>query len=255
MSASVFDGLIVDVASPVHRLAPIVKVVATLTFLLAVVATPARQVWAFGAFVLLLAVGVALARLPARHVLARFAIETPFLLFAVLMPFLGTGDEVQVAGVSLSVPGLWGAWTLLAKGTLGVAASIVLVSTTPIPDLLDALHRLRVPRAFLLIAGLMVRYLDVVVGEVRRLQVARTSRGDDPRWLWQGRAVAATAGTLFVRSYERGERVHQAMLARGFDGTVPAPTDTIAPRWLPALLLPAAALGVMAGALASSAGT
>jgi cobalt/nickel transport system permease protein len=72
------------------------------------------------------------------------------------------------------------------------------------------------------IAGFMVRYLGIVAGEGRRMHVARQSRGYDPRWLWQARGIAASAGTLFVRSYERGERVYLAMLSRGYDGTMPA---------------------------------
>jgi cobalt/nickel transport system permease protein len=68
----------------------------------------------------------------------------------------------------------------------------------------------------------MVRYLGIVAGEGRRMHVARQSRGYDPRWLWQARGIAASAGTLFVRSYERGERVYLAMLSRGYDGTMPA---------------------------------
>ena len=53
--------------------------------------------------------------------------------------------------------------------------------------------------------------------------VARQSRGYDPRWLWQARAVASSAGTLFVRSFERGERVHLAMVSRGYAGAMPGP--------------------------------
>ena len=55
--------------------------------------------------------------------------------------------------------------------------------------------------------------------DLARMRVARLSRGDDPRWLWQIRGAAATAGTLFIRAYERGERVYAAMLARGYPGT------------------------------------
>ena len=67
----------------------------------------------------------------------------------------------------------------------------------------------------------MVRYSDVLLDELRRMRIARLSRGHDPRWLWQSRAIGATAGTLFVRSFERGERVHIAMLSRGYDGRMP----------------------------------
>ena len=72
------------------------------------------------------------------------------------------------------------------------------------------------------IASFMVRYGEVLAGDLRRMRIARLSRGDDPRWLWQVRGIARTAGALFVRSYERGERVYVAMLARGY-GFAPEP--------------------------------
>ena len=95
----------------------------------------------------------------------------------------------------------------LVKGTLGVAATTLLATTTSVPELLCGLDRLRVPRAFTAIAGFMVRYAEVITGEVRRMRIARLSRGYDARWVWQGRAVAASAGTLFIRAFERGERI------------------------------------------------
>jgi cobalt/nickel transport system permease protein len=67
----------------------------------------------------------------------------------------------------------------------------------------------------------MARYLDVIAAEAARMRVARLSRAHDPRWIWEARAVATSTGTLFVRSYERGERVHLAMLSRGYSGAMP----------------------------------
>jgi cobalt/nickel transport system permease protein len=60
-----------------------------------------------------------------------------------------------------------------------------------------------------------------VLGELRRMRLARVQRGDDARWLWQARGTGRTVGALVVRTFERGERVHVAMLARGYDGTMP----------------------------------
>jgi cobalt/nickel transport system permease protein len=97
----------------------------------------------------------------------------------------------------------------------------VLVATTRVPDLLGGLHRLRVPRLVVSIAGFTVRYAEVLGDDLRRRRIARLARGGDPRWLWQAGAVAAGAGTVFVRAFERGERVHLAMLARGHDPDVP----------------------------------
>ncbi|MGH9287726.1 MAG: cobalt ECF transporter T component CbiQ [Acidimicrobiales bacterium] len=232
------DSLYVAGESPVHRVAPEVKIAATVAYVFAVVATPREALWAFGADLVLLVGVVGLAGLPPALVARRLRIEIPFLLFAAFMPFTGAGPRVDILGVSLSEPGLWAAWNIVAKGTLGVAASIVLAATTPVADLLRGLDRLHVPRVITAIAGFMVRYLGIVAGEARRMHVARQSRGYDPRWLWQARGMAASAGTLFVRSYERGERVYVAMVARGYDGTMPALEGrrASASAWWPALL-------------------
>jgi cobalt/nickel transport system permease protein len=198
-----------------------VKVAATLAFVLAVVATPRAAFWAFGVDALVLVVVARLATVPLPVLARRLVIELPFVAFALFLPLVGEAPRTEVLGLSLSEPGLWGAWNILAKGTLGVAATVLLASTTSIAGLLVGLDRLHVPRAFTAIAGFMVRYADVITGEARRMRIARLSRGHDPRWPWQGRALAATAGTLFIRSFERGERIHVAMLSRGFAGELP----------------------------------
>lgn len=239
--------------STIHRLPPEAKVAGTVAFVLAVVATPAHEPWAFALDGLVALGALAAAGLPARMVARRLRIETPFLAFAVFLPIVGRHPRTHVLGVSLSEPGLWAAWNILAKGTLGVLAAIVLAGTTPVSELLAGLRRLRVPAALTTIAGLMVRYLDVIVGQAGRMRVARLSRGDDPRWLWQARGVAATGGTLFVRSYERGERVHLAMLARGYDGTMPETHHhrSTAPAALAALPAVAAVLVLVLARVAS----
>jgi cobalt/nickel transport system permease protein len=208
-------------SSPVHRARPEVKVAATVAFVAAVVATPRQAVWAFGGHAVVAGLAVAAARLRPGLVARRLRVELPFVAFAVALPLIGTAPHVEVAGVTLSRPGLWAAWNILAKATLGLVAAVVLSATTTGPDLIRGLERLRVPRVVTGIAGFMLRYLGIVVDEARRMHVARQSRGYDPRWLWQARGVAATAGTLFVRAFERGERVHLAMLARGGTATLP----------------------------------
>lgn len=229
--------------SPVHALPSETKVAALLVFVLAVVATPARQVWAFGLFAVLVATVLVVAEIPAGFFLRRVTVEIPFVLFAVFLPFLGGGPRVDVLGLSLSQEGLWGAWTILAKGTLGVSASVILVATTEIPDVLRGLDRLRVPTLITGIAGFMVRYVDVILGELGRMRRAMLARGHDPRWFWQIGPLATGAGALFIRSYERGERVHQAMLSRGFDGTMPGLDDRRASsrEWMAALAIPVTA--------------
>jgi cobalt/nickel transport system permease protein len=99
--------------------------------------------------------------------------------------------------------------------------SILLTATTEITDIFRGLSVLRVPALFTSIAGFMIRYLELIAGELARMRIAMTARGYDPKWISQARPIATAAGALFVRSYERGERIHAAMLARGFTGVMP----------------------------------
>ena len=170
-------------------------------------------------------------RVPATYLLKRMVVEVPFVVFAVLMPFIATGPRVEVLGVAVSAGGLAAAWALLVKGTLGVLASLTLAATTEPRDLLGGLERLRVPSLLVQIMGFMVRYLDVVTDEMRRMRVARESRGFNARDVRHWPVLARSAGALFIRSYERGERVHLAMLSRGYTGTLP---DTTMPHTHPA---------------------
>jgi cobalt/nickel transport system permease protein len=243
MAGSHVHALYLHRPGGLHAAEPHVKLAATLLFVLAVVATPREAFWAFGAFAGMLAVATAAARVPPGFVARRMIVEIPFLLFAFFLPIVGQGERVEVLGWSLSQSGLWAAWNILAKATLGAWASILLAATTQIPDLLDGFRRLRTPRVITAIMGFMVRYLDVIVGEWNRMRVALRSRGYRPRNLRQAGALAAASGVLFIRSYERGERVYLAMLSRGYDGEMPD-LDRATPagrQWLVAAVLVAAA--------------
>ncbi len=244
-----------DGDSAVHRLNPEVKIVALVVFVLAVVATPRDVFWPYGIYALILLVIWRLAGIGIGWMAPRMLIEVPFLVLAVLLPFGSGAQRIEVAGLSLSVAGLYAAWGIVAKGTLGVAASLTVAATTSARSLPLALSRLRVPAVFTSILVLMIRYLDVLAGEANRMRLARLSRGDSPRALHQAGAIAKSAGALFVRSYERGERVHLAMLSRGYRGRVPelalGPGGTaLAPtrHWLLAMLAPAVAVLVTVSA-------
>ena len=220
--------------SPVHRLPAEVKIVAAFLGVVCVVITPREAFAVFGGYLVLLAAVWAVARIPAGWIAVRSLIEAPFLVLAVLLPFTEAGPFVEVLGLTLSEPGLLGAWNIVVKGTLGVLTSLTLAATTPLRDLLLGLQRLRAPSLVVTIATLMLRYVDVIAGEARRMRLARISRGHDPRFLWQAGATARGVGALFIRSYERGERVHLAMLSRGWAGEMPRLTDAVTTRrhWL-----------------------
>jgi cobalt/nickel transport system permease protein len=229
-----------------------VKVVAMVAFIFTVVATPPSQFWAFAVYAVIL-VGVAwMARIPAQVILPRMLVEVPFVLFAVLMPFFGTGPTVEVFGVTLYQAGLLAGWGILVKGTLGVVCSILLAATTPARDLLLGLDRLHVPSLIVQIASFMLRYTHVVGDELSRMKLAREARGFEATGIRSWPVIAQSAGSLFIRSYERGERVHLAMLSRGYTGRLPelVPATTTAADWATAMMLPVAGLAVAVTALA-----
>lgn len=208
--------------SAVHRLPPQVKIAGALLGVSAVVATPREVFWAFGLHLVVLLGVWRVAGIPVRWFASRSVIEAPFVVLSVLLPFAAGAPRVHVLGLSLSEPGLYAGWNILAKGTLGVLVSLTLAGSTPLRDLVVGLQRLRAPAVVTTIVTLMLRYLDVIAGEARRMRVARVSRGHDPRFLHQVGATARGLGSLFIRSYERGERVHLAMLSRGWTGALPA---------------------------------
>jgi len=236
-------GLYLERSSPVHRLPPQVKIAAMALFTVIVVITPREEIWAFAGYTLVLAVVAAFARVRPGWLGKRALIEVPFIILAVVLPFTEGGEQVTWLGLSLSVDGLYGAWNIFVKGTLGVLASLLLAATTTTRDLILGLDRLRCPQVITQIATFMVRYLDVLTGEARRMRVARISRGYDPRFLWQVKAFAVGVGALFLRAFERGERVYLAMVARGYTGRLPAPDagDAGALPWLAAATVPVAA--------------
>jgi cobalt/nickel transport system permease protein len=232
--------------SAVHRLPPEVKIVAAFLGVVCVVATPREAFGVFAGYLALLAGIWVLAAIPPGWIARRALIEVPFVVLAVLLPITGADPRVEVLGLSLSEPGLLGAWNILVKGTLGVLTSLTLAATTPLRDLLVGLQRLRAPSLVVTIATLMLRYTDVIADEARRMRLARISRGHDPRFLWQLGATARGVGSLFVRSYSRGERVHLAMLARGWAGRMPRLSEaTATPRqWAIGLVPTVAALAL-----------
>ncbi len=246
MGAGHAHALYVHEHSSIHKLAPEAKLVAAFLFVVAAAVTPREAVWAFLVDALALVAVIVAAKLPVRFVLARLLVVVPFIAFAFLVPFIASGEQVELWGISVSRDGLWGMWNIIAKATIGATVSIVLAATTEIPELLRGLAILKVPAPITAIAMFMVRYLELVATELGRMRVAMTARGYDPRWLWQARPIAASAGSMFIRSYERGERVHAAMLSRGYTGTMPDLNRRRATRgeWLAVAAFPALGLVV-----------
>jgi len=207
--------------TPLHRLSPEAKIIAALGIVIPIALTPRQEVWAFAMYAVGILGLLRLGKVPLRFVGIRLLALTPFLLFAFFIPFVATGETTQIVGLEVSTDGLWGMWNILAKAVLGATVSIALTASTEVPDLIRGFGVLRVSPVLTSIAIFMIRYLQLITDELGRSRVAMTSRGYDPRWLAQAKPIASSAGALFVRSYERGERIHASMLSRGFSGAMP----------------------------------
>jgi cobalt/nickel transport system permease protein len=214
----------IEGASPLHRRDPRAKLLATVALIAAIVLTPAGAWASFGLFLLLVAGLIIVAKVPAVRLLKRSLVALPFVLpAAVFLPFLHGGDilwQAQLGGwhLMLGRDGLELAGSIVARAWLSVAALAVLMATTQMSDLLNGLEKLRVPRIFVSLFGFMYRYLFVLEDEAMRLKTGRDVRYFSRSTRLGISSVGHMAGSLFLRSYERAERVYDAMLLRGYDG-------------------------------------
>lgn len=240
------DHLYIHKHSWIHELPAQTKLVALVAFMVIAVNLPIERWELLATLLAVVLVLWLIARLPFHKVAPRLLIEVPFALFAVVLPFIATGERTQVFGISVSAAGLTFAIAFLLKSTIGVASAILLSATSTAQDILAGLARLRMPAVLIQIAALMVRYSAVVTGELKRMEISRQARnGGTGISSWPSRANSV--GALFIRSYERGERVHLAMLSRGGDGSVVLGRGVAASsaQWAVALMLPAFAFSLL----------
>jgi len=230
--------------SVVHSLPSHLKIIAVLFFVLVVVSTPISYWPAFVIFLALVVCAAIAGKIAIPTLAKRALIEIPFIFFAVLMPFFGTGERFELGPLNLYRDGLLAGLSIVAKGTLGVLSAVILSTTTTAREILRGLERLRLPTIMVQIASFMLRYVNVISDEMERMKIARQSRGFDATGVKHWKVIATSAAALFIRSYERGERVHLAMLSRGFDGELPhTEAKSVGTRaWLIALTIPTLAL-------------
>jgi cobalt/nickel transport system permease protein len=215
-------GVAGDPASPIHRLDPRAKVVGLAGITVVAVSTPLHAWPAFVACGLALAAVATLARVSVGALWARTRVILPLVLFvAVFVPFVRGGEQVSLGPLSVSEAGLAVFALVTAKAAIGTLSAVLLGATTSFPDVLHGLERLRMPRLLIVIAAFMYRYVFVIADEARRMRSALAARAYRPRRATQVAALGRMVTALFLRSYDRGERVYLAMLARGYRGAMP----------------------------------
>jgi cobalt/nickel transport system permease protein len=217
--------------SPIHTIHARVKIIFTLVFILALNLSPANAWPAFILFFSLLVSLTLLSRIGLGFVLKRALLALPFVLSAIPLVFWGPQPLHQVhlldgLYVSISPAGVGKCISITIKAWLSVQVAVLLTATTSFSDLISGLRQLHMPAILISIIELMWRYLFVMVDEVNRLIRARNSRSSkNDRYthsggsvFWRARVTGNMAGSLFLRSIERSERVYAAMLSRGYNG-------------------------------------
>jgi cobalt/nickel transport system permease protein len=198
---------------PLHRLDARVKLIAALALIIAVIAMPIAAWRWYGSVGLFLAFVVGLSGIPPRELGRRWL--GLFLLVAFLVVMIAPAHPERAR---LGLPAV--AASILIKNGLALMTMIVLAGTTPFPRLLAGLRRLGMPPVLVATLQFMERYRHVLVEEVDRMATARRARTFGRRGVLSWSLLSGLIGLLFLRSFERAERVHDAMIARGWDGTI-----------------------------------
>jgi len=218
--------------SPVHRFDTRLKLILDVTAIVAITLLPMGSALAFLVVWLSLVALAVLARLGPWRLVRGSVIVLPFAIVALPLIFTRPGEpifslDLGPFDLTATREGLRDALSIVVKSWLSVQVALLLAYTTPFPALIEALRAIRVPALIVSIISFMYRYLAVIGDEAARLTRARRSRsvGRGSSGLdglaWRARVTGGMVGSLFVRSYERSERVYAAMLARGFTGALP----------------------------------
>jgi cobalt/nickel transport system permease protein len=208
-----------DHHSPLHTLDALAKLLATIAFVLVVISFPNDAVLPLLPYLLFPLAMVVFGEVPWRPFLTLLLAGLPFIAIAALSNLFFGHRQVLVFGIEMHA-GILAGLSLLLRYLLTASAVLALIGTTSFNRILQALARLHLPRSFLLLLQCMYRYLFVLVEEGRSISHARLLRDPGHRFpdLHTARGMLAS---LFLRSWERAERVYRGMLLRGYDGEVP----------------------------------
>lgn len=216
--------------SPIHGYDPRLKLLLSLTAIVGIALLPPGSFPAFLIVWVALVVASIVARLGPWRLVRGSWIVLPFAVVALPLVFTRAGEALLTVDLgpfdlTVSREGLRDALSIVVKSWLSVQVALLLAYSTPFPSLIEALRSLRMPSIMVSTIGFMYRYLAVIGEEAGRMNRARAARaasagGRGGSLRWRARTTGSMVGALFIRSYERSERVYAAMLARGFDGTL-----------------------------------
>ena len=214
-----FDELAAG-ATPIHRLHPLAKVMVTLAFLACVISFDKYELSGLLPFLFYPAVVLSLAHIPVWIMVKRMLLASPFVLcIGLFNPLFDRLPVMEICGMPVS-GGFISLLSLSLKCALTILSALLLLATTSMSQLAQALRQLYVPRLFVMQLVLTFRYISVLVNEAARVWTAYLlraplARGLSPRW-W-----GSLLGQMLMRTFDRAQSIHHAMLLRGYTGDYP----------------------------------
>lgn len=206
-----------------HKLAPRTRLLCTILLVFAIALTPNGRWWTMAIYAIGVLGVVLTSRITLPVLLKRIAVEFAFIATVLLGTLSRGGGEVvwSLGPLKITTEGLIVLGSVTTKALLSLIMLNLLTLTTSIPALLNALVALRTPRLLVATLASMYRYISVLMGEFNAMRRAAASRNFTGNGSWQREVLGNMIGALFIRTYERGDRVYQAMLARGYQGVPP----------------------------------
>lgn len=203
----------------IHRLDPRAKLIATLAFITTVVSFPKYELSGLVPFFFFPVLIFSLGDIPVKFILKKVFLVSSFAFFiGIFNPLLDRQVIYSLLGFSIS--GGWVSFlSIMMKFFLTITTALLLIATTSFPGVCSALQKFGIPDIFISQLLFLYRYIFVLVEEAMKVVRARDMRSFGKR----GKGINAytgIVGTLFLRTVERAERIYQAMLSRGFNGTL-----------------------------------
>ena len=200
----------------IHRIHPLIKLITTVFYLTMVVSFGKYETGRLLPFLFYPVIIFAFAELPLIAILKRVLLVEPLILgIGILNPLF---DRQLITFGEFTISGGWLAFlSIFIKCSLTVTAALLLISTTGMDKLASALRMLKVPRLFVLQLLLTYRYISVLMEEVGRSLKAYSLKAPEHKGIHRS-AWGPLAGQLILRTFDRAQRVYQAMCLRGFTG-------------------------------------
>ena len=209
--------------SQLHELSPQLKILATLLIVISIAFSKIINPFQIISHAVIVFLIIRRSNIPLKTYLKRLTLDIPFILFALFLPFLSSGNNDMVFTLfSFEVyrTGLLEMFAILFKATAGLSMGIVLTATTTNIELIYGLQKLKLPPIIIAIMSFSIRYIDVFIDEFKRVKISMQSRGYIEKGIKTLLPIAYASGAMLIRGYERGERVYLSMISRGFTGVI-----------------------------------